>query len=191
MNELSYFKIGLFTISAIVLAVIGIIALGVGSVFQRAALVETYIEESVQGLDIGSPMKFRGVLVGKVEEITLTSAVYDTKRRYVLVRVGITSNLLQFPLTDPNDPSFKTELDRGAPVRLAGQGVTGVAYLEGAYRGPECNSPVAVDWEPRYPYIPSARSRIVQLSASVESILQNFEQLGTPRLVNSVDKSLT
>ena len=49
--------------------------------FKEAALVETYIEESVQGLDIGSPMKFRGVLVGKVEEITLTSAVYDTKRR--------------------------------------------------------------------------------------------------------------
>ena len=65
MNKLSYFKIGLFVISATVLAVIGIIVLGVGSVFQRAALVETYIEESVQGLDIGSPMKFRGVLVGK------------------------------------------------------------------------------------------------------------------------------
>ena len=53
MNKLSYFKIGLFVISATVLAVIGIIVLGVGSVFQRAALVETYIEESVQGLDIG------------------------------------------------------------------------------------------------------------------------------------------
>ena len=64
----------------------------------------------MQGLDIGLPMKFRGVLVGKVEEITLTSAVYDTKRRYVLVRIGITSNLFQFPLEDPNDPSFKTSL---------------------------------------------------------------------------------
>jgi phospholipid/cholesterol/gamma-HCH transport system substrate-binding protein len=167
MNKLSYFKIGLFVISATVLAVIGIIALGVGSVFQRAALVETYIEESVQGLDIGSPMKFRGVLVGKVEEITLTSAVYDTKRRYVLVRVGITSNLFQFPLADPNDPSFKSELDRGFRV------------------------PLEIDWEPKYPYIPSARSRIIQLSDSVESILQNFEQLDIPRLVNSVDKSLT
>jgi len=47
MNKLSYFKIGLFVISATVLAVIGIIVLGVGSVFQRTALVETYIEESV------------------------------------------------------------------------------------------------------------------------------------------------
>src|SRR5678816_1267482 len=190
MNKLSYFKIGLFVISATVLAVIGIVVLGVGSVFQRSALVETYIEESVQGLDVGSPMKFRGVLVGKVEEITLTSAVYDTKRRYVLVRVGITSNLFQFPLADPNDPSFKSELDRGFRVRLASQGLTGVAYLEADYLDPERNPPLEIDWQPKYPYIPSARSRIVQLSDSVESILQNFEQLDIPRLVNSVDKSL-
>ena len=190
MNKLSYFKIGLFVISATVLAVIGIIVLGVGSVFQRTALVETYIEESVQGLDIGSPMKFRGVLVGKVEEITLTSAVYDTKRRYVLVRIGITSNLFQFPLADPNDPSFKSELDRGFRVRLASQGLTGVAYLEADYLDPERNPPLEIDWQPKYPYIPSARSRIVQLSDSVESILQNFEQLDIPRLMSSVDKSL-
>jgi phospholipid/cholesterol/gamma-HCH transport system substrate-binding protein len=190
MNKLSYFKIGLFVISAAVLAVIGIVVLGVGSVFQRTALVETYIEESVQGLDIGSPMKFRGVLVGKVEEITLTSAVYDTKRRYVLVRVGITSNLFQFPLADPNDPSFKSELERGFRVRLAAQGLTGVAYLEADYLDPERNPPLEIDWQPKYPYIPSARSRILQLGDSVDRILQNFEQLDIPQLTSSIEKSL-
>jgi phospholipid/cholesterol/gamma-HCH transport system substrate-binding protein len=190
MNKFSYFKIGLFVISATVLAVIGIVVLGVGSVFQRTALVETYIEESVQGLDVGSPMKFRGVLVGKVEEITLTSAVYNTRRRYVLVRVGITSNLFQFPLADPNDPSFKSELERGFRVRLAAQGLTGVAYLEADYLDPERNPPLEIDWQPKYPYIPSARSRIVQLSDSVESILRNFEQLDIPRLTSSIDRSL-
>jgi phospholipid/cholesterol/gamma-HCH transport system substrate-binding protein/paraquat-inducible protein B len=190
MNKLSYFKIGLFVISATVIAVIGIVVLGVGSVFQRTALVETYIEESVQGLDIGSPMKFRGVLVGKVEEITLTSAVYNTKRRYVLVRIGITSNLFQFPLADPNDPSFKAELERGFRVRLAAQGLTGVAYLEADFLDPERNPPLEIDWQPKYPYIPSARSRIVQLSDSVESILRNFEQLDIPQLTTSIEKSL-
>jgi phospholipid/cholesterol/gamma-HCH transport system substrate-binding protein/paraquat-inducible protein B len=190
MNKLSYFKIGLFAISAIVLAVIGVVVLGVGTVFQRQALVETYIEESVQGLDIGSPMKFRGVLVGKVEEITLTSAVYDTRRRYVLVRVGITSNLFQFPLADPKDPIFQSELERGFRVRLAAQGLTGVAYLEADYLDPERNPPLEIDWQPQYPYIPSARSRIVQLSDSVESILRNFEQLDIPRLTTSLDRSL-
>jgi len=190
MNKLSYFKIGLFVISATVLAVIGIVVLGVGSVFQRTALVETYIEESVQGLDVGSPMKFRGVLVGKVEEITLTSAVYNTRRRYVLVRVGITSNLFQFPLADPNDPTFRSELERGFRVRLAAQGLTGVAYLEADYLDPERNPPLEINWQPQYPYIPSARSRILQLGDSLESILQNFEQIDIPRLMSSVDRSL-
>jgi phospholipid/cholesterol/gamma-HCH transport system substrate-binding protein len=190
MNKLSYYKIGLFAISAIVLAVAGVIVLGAGTLFQRTALVETYIEESVQGLDIGSPMKFRGVLVGKVEEITLTSAVYDTRRQYVLVRAGITSNLFQFPLGDPNDPSFRSEVERGFRVRLAAQGLTGVAYLEADYLDPERNPPLEIDWQPKYPYIPSARSRIVQLSDSVESILRNFEQLDIPRLMSSVDRSL-
>jgi phospholipid/cholesterol/gamma-HCH transport system substrate-binding protein len=190
MNKLSYFKIGLFVISATVLAVIGIVVLGVGSVFQRNPLVETYIEESVQGLDVGSPMKFRGVLVGKVEDITLTSAVYNTRRRYVLVRIGITSNLFQFPLADPNDPTFRSELERGFRVRLAAQGLTGVAYLEADYLDPERNPPLEIDWQPKYPYIPSARSRILQLGDSVERILQNFEQLDIPQLTSSIEKSL-
>jgi phospholipid/cholesterol/gamma-HCH transport system substrate-binding protein len=190
MNKLSYYKIGLFAISAIVLAVVGVIVLGAGTLFQRTALVETYIEESVQGLDIGSPMKFRGVLVGKVEEITLTNAVYNTQRRYVLVRAGITSNLFQFPLADPNDPIFRSEVERGFRVRLAAQGLTGVAYLEADYLDPERNPPLEIDWQPKYPYIPSARSRIVQLSDSLDSILRNFEQLDIPRLMSSVDRSL-
>ena len=75
-------------------------------------------------------------------------------------------------------------------MRLASQGLTGVAYLEADYLDPERNPPLEIDWQPRYPYIPSARSRIVQLSDSVESILQNFEQLDVPRLMSSVDKSL-
>jgi phospholipid/cholesterol/gamma-HCH transport system substrate-binding protein len=68
--------------------------------------------------------------------------------------------------------------------------LTGVAYLEADYLDPERNPPLEIDWQPRYPYIPSARSRIVQLSDSVESILQNFEQLDIPRLMTSVDRSL-
>ena len=69
MENLRYFKIGLFVIGATIIAIFGVVALGVGTVFKTKNLVETYIEESVQGLDVGSPVKFRGVLVGKVDEV--------------------------------------------------------------------------------------------------------------------------
>jgi len=190
MNKLSYFKVGLFVIAASVIAIIGVILLGVGAVFQKNPLVETYIDESVQGLDVGSPVKFRGVPIGKVEKISLTSAEYSTRKRYVLVRIGIVPTMLEFPLADPNQTGFKLEVERGLRLRLAAQGLTGVAYIEADYADPQRNPPLTIDWEPRYPYVPSTRSRITQLSESLEKILRSLENVDIGRLVDGMEKSL-
>jgi phospholipid/cholesterol/gamma-HCH transport system substrate-binding protein/paraquat-inducible protein B len=190
MQKISYFKIGLFVIIATVIGVIGVVVLGVGTLLEKKNIVETYIDESVQGLDVGSPVKFRGVLVGKVEQITLTSVEYSTRRRYVLVRAGISPSMFQFPLADASSPSFMMEIQRGLRVRLAAQGLTGTAYLEADYLNPALNPPLAIDWNPRYPYVPSARSRIMQLSDAVERILRNIEAVDIKRLTESVEKSL-
>src|SRR6266581_5742914 len=190
MEKLSYFKIGIFVISAVVIGVIGVVVLGAGAIFQKKSIVETYIDESVQGLDVGSPVKFRGVPVGRVEQISLTSAEYATKREYVVVRMSISSNMFQFQVNDPKSEQLKEALDRGFRIRIAPQGLTGVAYLEADYLDPERNPPLEIDWRPDYPYIPSATSRILQLGDSVERILQNFEQLDIPQLTSSIEKSL-
>lgn len=187
METASYFKIGLFIIIGTIIAAIGVVALGVGTIFQKKILVETYIDESVQGLDVGSAVKFRGVQVGKVETISLTSAEYPTKRRYVLVRIGLTTKIF---LADAGSPSFLTEIDKGLRVRLASQGVTGAAYIEADYQDPTRNPPLEIDWQPRYPYVPSSRSRITQLSESVEKILRSVENIDVGRLVNGLEKSL-
>ena len=187
MDKASYFKIGLFIITGTVIAVIGVVALGVGTIFQKKILIETYIDESVQGLDVGSAVKFRGVQVGKVETISLTSAEYPTKRRYVLVRIGLTTKIF---LADAGSPSFLTEIDKGLRVRLASQGVTGAAYIEADYQDPTRNPPLEIDWQPRYPYVPSSRSRITQLSESLEKILRSLETIDVGRLVNGLEKSL-
>src|SRR5581483_9846166 len=146
MNRLSYFKVGVFVIVAVVIGVAGVLVLGLGAVFQKKSLVETYIDESVQGLDVGSPVKFRGVPVGRVERITLTSVEYSTRLQYVLVRIAITSNVFQFP----NNAELKSELNRGFRVRIAPQGLTGVSYLETDYLDPERNPPLKIDWQPDY-----------------------------------------
>ena len=190
MEKLSYFKIGLFVIGATVIAVIGVVVLGVGALLQKKIIVETYIDESVQGLDVGSAVKFRGVSIGKVEEITLTSVAYPTRRRYVLVRAGLTSDMFQFPLADAGSPGFMTEIAKGLRVRLAAQGLTGTAYLEADYLDPARNPPLTIDWQPRYPYVPSAQSRITQLSDALERILRNIEQIDIQRITEGVEKSL-
>ncbi|MEO6164111.1 MAG: MlaD family protein [Candidatus Binatia bacterium] len=187
MEKASYFKIGLFIIVGTIIGAIGVVALGVGTIFQKKVLVETYIDESVQGLDVGSSVKFRGVQVGKVETISLTSAEYQTKRRYVLVRIGLTTKIF---LADAGSPSFLAEVEKGLRVRLASQGVTGAAYIEADYQDPARNPPLEIDWQPYYPYVPSSRSRITQLSESVEKILRGVEDIDVGRLVDSLEKSL-
>jgi phospholipid/cholesterol/gamma-HCH transport system substrate-binding protein len=191
MEKVRYFKIGLFVISAIVLGVIGVVVLGGGAFFQKTNTIETYIDESVQGLDVGSPLRFRGVLVGKVDEITLTSVEYSTRRRYVLVRAGISRNMFQFPLSDPASPSFLLEIEKGLRVRLAPQGLTGTAYLEADYLDPNQNPPLEIDWQPKYPYVPSARSKITQLSDAVERILRNLGEIDLQRLIGTMERSLS
>ncbi|MSP37815.1 MAG: MCE family protein [Deltaproteobacteria bacterium] len=190
MQKLSYFKIGLFVIAASLIAVVGVIVLGVGTVFRHDTLLETYVDESVQGLDVGSAVKFRGVPIGKVEKITLTSAEYSTRKRYVLVRVGIAPTMFHFAGAGLNQAGFKLEVDRGLRLRLAAQGLTGVAYIEADYADPQRNPALEIDWQPIYPYIPSTRSRITQLSESLEKILRSLENVDLGRLVDGMEKSL-
>jgi phospholipid/cholesterol/gamma-HCH transport system substrate-binding protein/paraquat-inducible protein B len=191
MQTWSYFKIGVFVIAAIVVGIIGIIALGVGTIFQKQLLVETYIDESVQGLDIGSAVKFRGVQIGTVEEITLTSVEYQTRRRYVLVRAGLTESMFQYPHVDVRGPGFDAEIEKGLRVRLAAQGLTGVAYLEADYLDPARYPPLAIDWKPAHPYIPSAQSTITRLTESIDRILRNVENVDIQRLTETMEKSLS
>jgi phospholipid/cholesterol/gamma-HCH transport system substrate-binding protein/paraquat-inducible protein B len=190
MENVSYFKIGLFVIGAIIIGLIGVIMLGGEKFFEKRNIIETYLDESVQGLDVGSPVKFRGVQVGNVEEITLSGAEYQTRRRYVLVRVGISRNVFEFSLSNPADPGFRAEIERGLRVRLAPQGLTGQAYLEADYLDPEQNPPLEIDWEPYYPYVPSARSRFTQIAETVERILRNVEQIDIQRLIATMENSL-
>ena len=191
MKKLSYFKVGVFVIAASVIAIIGVILLGLGTVFQKNTMVETYIDESVQGLDVGSAVKFRGVPIGKVEQISLTSAEYSTRKRYVLVRADIAPSMFQGNWTELTQSGFKLEIERGLRLRLAAQGLTGVAYLEADYADPQRNPPLEIDWQPRHPYVPSTRSRITQLGESVEKILRSFENVDVGRLVDGMEKSLS
>ncbi len=173
------------------IGVIGVVVLGVGTLLQKKVIIETYIDESVQGLDVGSAVKFRGVLVGKVEQITLTSAEYSTRRRYVLVRAGLTSTMFQDALPDASGPGFAAEISKGLRVRLAAQGLTGTAYLEVDYLDPARHPALAIDWEPIYPYVPSGQSRITQLAEAVERILRNIEEINLQKLSQGIEKSLS
>lgn len=195
----SYFKIGVFVISAVTIAVIAVIILGAGALFQEKVMVETYVDGSVQGLDVGSPVKFRGVQIGNVEDISFVDTEYDLKPgsedsfqygRYVMVEMAIQPGELS---GDPEHVQslLKREIERGLRVRLASQGVTGTAYLEVDYLDPKDNPPLKIGWEPRSYYVPSAPSTITRITDSLERILSNLRELDLQGITEGLKESLS
>jgi len=192
----NYFKIGLFVITAALIAVIIVIVLGAGMLFREELIVETYIDGSVQGLDVGAPVKFRGVKVGEVKEITLVRMAYKIRQTaypYVVIRFTIDWALIGVEKEEREE--FVTRLkvateEVGFRVRLASQGLTGVAYLEADFLDPERFPPLEFDWEPKYPVIPSAPSTLTAIKESIDKISISLEKVNFEELADEVKGTL-
>ena len=190
-DKANYFKIGIFVIVATVAGVVAVVILGAGALFQEKIYVETYIQESVQGLEVGSPLKFRGVQIGKVERIELVTLKYPTEHRYIRVVASLMPEAIGVDSAKTVEgEGLEKEIKRGLRVRLASQGLTGAAYLEADYLESDRNPLLPIDWKPVYPYIPSAPSTITRLSESLERIMYNLEQINLQGLTTKLERSL-
>jgi paraquat-inducible protein B len=191
-----YFRVGI-----VILAGLGMIAglvLWVGADAFRSGgrKFETYFHESVQGLDIGAAVRFRGVPVGRVTEVSMALADYpvpDAQR--VLGNDAFTLVVVRFEVfTERFIQRGEGEIARlvqgGLRVRMASQGITGVLYLEADFLDPRRFPPIAVPWEPRFPVIPSAPSTLTQFTSAAERLVARLEQAQLPEMIESANALL-
>ena len=78
------FRLGLFVIVSTALLVGGLTFLGAWSFTRNTVRIETYFEDSIEGLEVGAPVKHRGVTVGRVSQIGFVYQRYDTGREDTL-----------------------------------------------------------------------------------------------------------
>ena len=71
-KEVNKIVIGGFVIGGIGLAVLAVLVFGSGKFFQKKSMHVLFFEGSVKGLNVGSPVKLRGVDIGMVKDIQLT-----------------------------------------------------------------------------------------------------------------------
>ena len=190
----NYFKIGVFILSALTIGVIAIVWLSHGQWFKKVVYWETYFDESVQGLAVGSPIKHRGVQVGTVDAIEFVGEVYGPElskedllryRRYVIVRGSGTPPT---PLTmEEEEVARGNMIIAGLRVRLASQGLTGLVYLEADYLDPEQYPALKVPWKPRTAYLPSAPSTVSVLGAALHNIARDLEKTDLHKLTGDLD----
>ncbi|WP_045211486.1 MlaD family protein [Desulfonatronovibrio magnus] len=177
----NYYTIGIFVSIGIILIFAALIILGAGALWRVHVVIETYVDESIQGIDIGSQVKMRGVQIGNVQQVSFVNIKYpeahDAQQRYVLLEISL--SLKSFGDITPEEfqQFLAQEVLEGLRIRMLPMGITGSAYIEMDYMDPARHPPLPIDWTPEYPYVPSAPGTFTRLEETFESLSNTMAKL--------------
>ncbi len=188
-RKANFFKLGLFVIIAFVLFAAFLIAFGAGEFMKKELIAETYFDESVQGLDIGSEVRYKGLKIGVVKSITSTARVYNRASNYILVRFSLDKDSYLGQTGKTNEERIDKAIAKGLRIHLAFKGLTGAAFLETDY-SQGMSPPIPISWRPKYIYIPSRKSRIKRLGDAINQIVENFTHINIVNITTRLDKLL-
>jgi phospholipid/cholesterol/gamma-HCH transport system substrate-binding protein len=150
--------IGLFVTVGSLIGFVFIVWLGASKYFENGMTYVTYFDESVQGLQVDSSVKYRGVDVGRVLKI----GVAPDRR---LVEVVIKINYSR-----PVEPDVLSQLKT--------VGITGIVFIElDRRRKGEAVLGTQLQFEPPYPVILSRPSDISLIMSGVADIYQKIQKI--------------
>jgi paraquat-inducible protein B len=182
-EEPRYFQIGLFVTAGLLLLAGVLITFGAGKFFEPRLTFETYLSSSVSGIDVGSPVRFRGVNIGKVTQVTFVFNEYPDADRsgeynFVILVMEVTKAVFpqMFELENLNTV-IERAVNKGLRARIEPQGITGLNYVEMDFLSPTEFPALEIDWKPRNYYIPSAPGQLAGILDSINKIMRDIEKL--------------
>jgi len=196
--ESDKFKLGLFvTISFLMICIVFIIFGLFDFVSERAPVVSLF-QESVQGLENGALVKYRGVPIGKVSDITIS-----TKNN--LIRVDMDVNLSKLRSESvggvrPNPISIEEfykfmekEIKNGLRATLEFNGISGFKYIELDYKAdkdkPMQTIPVG-ELDKTVFFIPSEPSMLSGIRSGITETIAKIASIDYKQLSEKVESVL-
>ncbi|HTF33678.1 MAG TPA: MlaD family protein [Myxococcota bacterium] len=156
-TKVNYAIVGAFVLTLSVAIVAGVLWISSGRTARKD--YDTYLAyftESVSGLNVEAPVKYRGVQVGSVREIALDQE-------------------------DPQRVRLVLAIERGAPIKrdtiaiLSVQGLTGIAFLD--LEGGSKESPLLTPKEEEpYPVISTGPSLLRRLDTRASALVADLSQ---------------
>jgi phospholipid/cholesterol/gamma-HCH transport system substrate-binding protein len=154
----SKFLIGLFVICGTLICAAIIIWVGAARIFMKGSLYSVYFDESVQGLQVDSAIKYRGVEIGKVESIKVAP---DYRLIEVIMKIEL-----------------EGDLQKQTIATLKTAGITGIVFIElDQLRTGDLSSSPKITFKSSYPVIPSRRSEISRIMADTGVIMKNIKDI--------------
>jgi phospholipid/cholesterol/gamma-HCH transport system substrate-binding protein len=157
-SQKTKFTLGLFVTCGIGMIFLAVIWLGMSRYFKKGRYYATYFNESVQGLDVDSPVKYRGVSIGRVDRIV----------------VAPDANLIQVVLKIERDQ----KLDDNIVAQLKSVGITGSMFVELDRKkdGAPSLSP-SLSFPSEYPIVASKPSNISKMLHSIDDALTQIKAM--------------
>jgi len=172
----NHWKLGLFVVVGFAVAMGTIVALGARSLEKATVRYKTYFDESVQGLDVGSPVKFRGVTIGSVYAIGIAPDHQHVEVACDLV-VDQLNGLGLNVVGDGKAPRIAVPAE--LRVQLGSSGITGVKFILIDFFKVSDNPIVPLPFAVPDNYIPSAQSTMKNLEDSVVHAVDRFPEVAT------------
>ena len=168
------FSVGLFVASGITLAVLAFIWLGMSRYFEKGQYYVTHFNESVQGLDVDSLLKYRGVMIGRV------------------TRIGVAPDgeLIEVVLKVESGQKLGSDI----VAQLKTLGITGsvCVELDRKKKGEPDRSP-HLSFPTEYPVVSSKPSEITELLRDVDEVLSMIKSMDlegiSDRIKTTLDKT--
>ena len=156
-EKVNFAVVGVFVLVLLAALIGGVLWLSSSKSYRKSYdIYQTYMQDSVAGLNLNSPVRYRGVEVGLVQKIMLAPG-----------------NVEQVQLT--------LAIERGVPVKvdtvaiLQVQGLTGIGYVELTGGGRD-SPPLRAQEKGSYPVIKSGPSLMTRLDSAVTTLLTNLNR---------------
>ncbi|MDR2812502.1 MAG: MlaD family protein [Puniceicoccales bacterium] len=175
----SPFVVGVFVVSALALFGIALVILFRGNFFRNTTSVVFYFNSSLNGLDIGSAVKFKGVRIGNVKAIDI---VYDADGGVttpVVAEIDSTTFSPSVRLLPKSEryQFYQTQTMNGLAAKLSMESfVTGKLFVELDFYRPSKLRFYGKN-KANFPQIPTIASEIEKFISSADHVLKQFGQI--------------
>ena len=191
-NHAHYRRIGFTVILGIFAILATLVYLGGVGNSAHEILVETYYDNSVSGLSVGSDVNFRGVKLGTVKEISFIGMKYDVTGRDES-RIYI---LMALEDEDPESSTGESVPDRveklvemGLRATVTSSGVTGLSHIEFDIRR-DAPEPEKISWRPRNLFVPPRNSLFENFSDSLTKVMSQINKMDLAAVWSNVNDTV-
>ena len=185
MVEANKLKLGLFIVISTTILLSSVIALGLFNEFKEKNEIFTIFDESVQGLEEGAPIKYKGVTIGKVKKISIMQKRYvrvdmETDPESVIGENVDNSQKSRTQQIEDFNELIQSEVKKGLRCSLEISSIaTGLKFIELTHIDLERKAEVDVnvEGEESEKFIPAMKSLLSGAITNFDKTLSNIAKI--------------